>query len=1785
MMGLTQGMILTAKAHAASNRAMTENERARDKVTDALNDFKKGVITLEGAMQAGAGAIQAATQARIYADQAIAESTKRAQAALDDWGRYLGAWFTFGYMDTGQDIAAAEEVKQKDLRSAANAQQSQAVATMQPVVNAMMRQVAAAGGSIEDFMTRLRASNEALYQMYKSLDRIPELIQSFENLQKEVERTRKAFQALNLGLRAMMGAALAMEAMSENLMEGQDGDTPLLDATMRNLQASITEAAESMDPRVMADSLNQAADAMRMLGATEESIKKFRENMEGIQQAQRTFADATDDARRQLLADLGNIDGNATDSNIREKIADAVIGNLGPEIGDEVKERLRDALEGQELSQQDVEDMLGGDVSPLADILTGLGETTLDQVIPAFEALSGVIGKVLKIQSEMVALEQKLIAAQQKRLDIELEARQYEEDFGGRKVSPAERRANILGKANIRGDSMGLPRLKTGSAEEFQQRLAIAKQQQQANIETRVAAAGPEGDPRTQAARMRVNSMEFKESEANLKKFFDEDLSTRRALLDQIKEEIKAVEAKTTAEKKAAEALLSGTYEQFVEEMAAMGALAAAQTGDPRLMSEFSRTDYGRASQNIGDMRDAGVTSIDGIDIDDVDVSVRSAGLRAGGLNAATADRFARLGVGNRNPETQGLRDEGMALAATLPSVQDGNIEAIKGEIEVRKELIKTLLTESAAISARAKEAETQRQAQDKETQADIEAQRKKMETTGDVEKASTASDNCCDGVSKVEVTNPEDIKSDNDGFPADTLQKLIEIPRLINLIRKLVDIPMFRTPPKKPPKPIDAELGPRKKPRVPDEIIADFEVKRPRVDGPTVPKLEAPDAPRLPAPDARGLPAPDKPRLYGPEPPRLTGPDSRTLSDPTSSKPLIIDEPLTPSRRNLPAPTQEVLKGDTIPGVQGEGIPKPQSQPTKVIDAVVESADSATDATKGFKIFDNLKDGLSGFGKNLTKAAKGTLTVLGKLDPFLMGLDYGFRGISAGTAKEGDRQTVGNVDAGLDEMPYSTRLINSLGTGSDTVGGSFMNDMFIGAQDGSTLDLVLAGWESMLMGAMDGATLGKGNPFAIAGGAAYGGGMEVKKAMDFLSIDKARAKEARQKTNRMRDASIDSSGLTSTERNLAGEEARYTLDLDAAKGTEGEALAQQKLDAIRESRRKQTKERFTKSTSRGSRLDERGFKKGNENYDKMLQKEMEAQKEERTAEAAVAKREAELEAAKQKTIQANQEVASQATTGTFDYRTGTQLTTGGSGLGVSRPEAEGARTGFAQRVSKSAINVSKPVAERLPTSYDIDNMTLPKTSSAEAQVAAQKVVIDAPLAPGEGAESSGELPSQRSVSPSRMALLQTRKQTFDPFSEGTSTGKYDINTGKERLNPLLPSEDAKKDKAMDKVATSQKELQKEVAKASSDESAPSSMSGNDQIVRLLSAILQQLKDCCAGGGDGGSESASNIFDFQKTYPSTAGGGSIPTNEQFHNRRKRGTLPKTIQEPYPTQDDSSVIANEASKAARGQRGLGLKKKRQVDAIKKLPPAFHVDSPLTQSEDIRAQGGPKNTAPGFMTNSASAGMVQSRAGSELSAGITAPLPPEGSSLTPSLPPIPSRTRDDGSLGLGTQLQSSNSLSASTGSSVSGYTGGNTSGAMELGGMVSLLTSMTQLLQSVDQKTVKPTTGQSSNARSQDNAGVGGDVNELTQSLSSVFSTFNSDFSTIVQRLENVSIQIQIAPVQVNIDLNGGGILQSIRQYVSEELWDGIQKEISQYTMGPNGKLQKSTSTLPSGFGSN
>ena len=241
-------------------------------------------------------------------------------------------------------------------------------------------------------------------------------------------------------------------------------------------------------------------------------------------------------------------------------------------------------------------------------------------------------------------------------------------EFGGPQVSPQQGTQAIVDKLNVTGADLGLSRMTSGSADEIRQRNRAIADAQKEQQEVRMRAARDD-----KAAQEQINSPEFKATEERLKKAAEETFQSTKELIDKRREEIKVINAKNAAEKKATEALLGNNIEEFLDQMAGRGAAAAAAIGSPTLANQFGVSDFGTANKQLEEMQKAGVSSFMGQDINTVRQNAVGFGLMNAGMGFNQAAGLAQSATGT-TPEAEAAKAAARDLASTLPQ-STGNLQ------------------------------------------------------------------------------------------------------------------------------------------------------------------------------------------------------------------------------------------------------------------------------------------------------------------------------------------------------------------------------------------------------------------------------------------------------------------------------------------------------------------------------------------------------------------------------------------------------------------------------------------------------------------------------------------------------------------------------------------------------------------------------------------------------------------------------------------------------------------------------------------------------------------------------------------------------------------------------------------------------------------------------------------------------------------------------------------------------------------------------------------------------
>lgn len=674
-----KSLIATARAQAAATKSTMELEKATKNSATAMKRFEKGAGNIADVFQANNSAVKAAAVARAEADLAVAENSKKLATGFDATLRAIGAWLTFGFIDTAQDVNSKVEKENKSLNKEADDARKGALNANMPALNVLQKQVAAAGGSFDDFMDRLEAIDEDLYNQLLE-DGFNDIAKNFKNVANEAARTRAAFKAMNLGFRGVQGAAGAAALGARTITGGLQGDVPL-ENVIDVLETGITNAAQGMSFDTFNNALGYAAEQLMVAGASAASVEGFGEMFQAIFVAQKQFASATDDAKNAMMADfLRGTGGLGKIGDQRDALADAIVGNL-PGVSEEIKGRIGDVIRASEIDKDDLEMLAAGNPAALDKVMGELGEKIGKQVLPALENLKAVQEQQSAVAQKLVDSQMKLLQAQERQIDVTIKANKWIEKFGGQEFTPAMERQAILDKANLPNNGRKDIGSSGGTANEivgdFKTRRAQVAQERARQTAIRNSAAS--GDARAQAT---VNSPAFKKRDAEINSITNNEVKTHEALLKTIDAEIKAIEAKTAAEKKAADALLSGSYEDFVDQMAGIGATAAARLGDQSIMSQFGRKDFGRGVDNLEAQKKAGVTTINGQDIDRVISNTASAGFQAAGMNSRDANSMAERAY-QTSPEVEGLKEAGRIIAEDMKRSSQLQVDASQANTQV----------------------------------------------------------------------------------------------------------------------------------------------------------------------------------------------------------------------------------------------------------------------------------------------------------------------------------------------------------------------------------------------------------------------------------------------------------------------------------------------------------------------------------------------------------------------------------------------------------------------------------------------------------------------------------------------------------------------------------------------------------------------------------------------------------------------------------------------------------------------------------------------------------------------------------------------------------------------------------------------------------------------------------------------------------------------------------------------------------------------------------------------
>jgi TP901 family phage tail tape measure protein len=704
-----------ASAQAQAVKTQKAFEQGQKDAASALEDLQNGTISASEALGKIAN-VQASRQATQTANEKAVEANKgNKSGAVGGFLRgtarvaTLGLAGYFGLESGKQRNQRIDKENAGMIKQNAEAERK-AFEISRPVVNESMKRGIAQGMSRDQIDEQLGANSPGAMRSRMSQLRIKasqadiagnteeanafreqasileeqarELDKSFENLQKEAERTQKAFDAMNLGMQDVQGAAAAASLGITNYIASQQAGNIPLQQSLAVLEASVTSAAQGISNADFDAAFSDAEATLRKFGANDEQINKFKGNLKAVNEVQKNSATLFEETKNDLKGRLSS--GSADD---RRKAFGNILGqNLASQkdaagnrlYDDDTIKRLQDQI--GTLSEDQINELGKGNFTVFEQVMGDLGKKVLEQV-------NGPLNDAIKIQEQLnqltknrIEAERQLMSAQQEALNVQMEARDIEAKYGGKAVTPSERRANIVAQANVQATGVsGVDNLKTGSAAEIAKRTQQigARQQEIANIR---AAAG-QGDKAAQAQLAGDAGLKLEEEEKRLNEAARSQIQTTRDLIKAKEEELKTIEEKNKLEKQSMESLINGDIEKFFDQQAAVGATAAIATGNQDLMNAFGATALAGAYSDIERQKEAGVQEIYG---------QRIAGPGGLGESAATAALAAR-GVQNpaaaqmlagTTPAEEAVKSDIRALAATMGPTADLQVSAAQYQLD-----------------------------------------------------------------------------------------------------------------------------------------------------------------------------------------------------------------------------------------------------------------------------------------------------------------------------------------------------------------------------------------------------------------------------------------------------------------------------------------------------------------------------------------------------------------------------------------------------------------------------------------------------------------------------------------------------------------------------------------------------------------------------------------------------------------------------------------------------------------------------------------------------------------------------------------------------------------------------------------------------------------------------------------------------------------------------------------------------------------------------------------------
>jgi TP901 family phage tail tape measure protein len=630
-----------AQATAATSHTMKLMQDQAKQTTQALKDLSEGRKSAKEVLNQFSGQAQSVANAQSMATRLPQDTAQQKK-------------------DRDTAIKQANENRDKVLSEAA------------PAINAQARNIAVAGGNFADFFASLPKELQAVYN--QNPEELKLLKEAFGNTAKDVEIARKQFEAMNLGLRNVTSITGAAVNSVTNFTAGLQVGNLAVAQSANTLAASLTAAGANISTTDFNNALNDVAGTMASLGASDQQISKFKENLTALAQVQRNASGIFDQVRDKVKArGYTGMSAKQVGDDFKQLVDDQLKASG---IGEEARKRIGEALGDIELTPDEMAKIAAGDYSFLTKKIEEAGVGVSKEGMQFVSDLQKVNAELSPLYKQRIESERALVEAQRQAISLTLEGLDIQAKYGGKAVTPEIRRQAALESANAGRRAAGLNDVRGSDPASLRAGLN--------QIRGNFSALEQKALQRKVSGQEGVRDEGMRE---NLKKAQQDQVKLIKDLISAEEEQLKITKEKNKLEKDSLESLLAGDIDKFFEQQAAVGATAAIASGNRAAIGQFGGQALGGAYQNLQRQKEAGVTELFGRRIGGSGGLLESSAMASLGARGVQNPRMAQILAGT-TPEEEAsnrrLREYGGLLGeAGAAGAEMAALEVTRAEMNI----------------------------------------------------------------------------------------------------------------------------------------------------------------------------------------------------------------------------------------------------------------------------------------------------------------------------------------------------------------------------------------------------------------------------------------------------------------------------------------------------------------------------------------------------------------------------------------------------------------------------------------------------------------------------------------------------------------------------------------------------------------------------------------------------------------------------------------------------------------------------------------------------------------------------------------------------------------------------------------------------------------------------------------------------------------------------------------------------------------------------------------------